>query len=99
MSKTSKSSKYTKEFRLEAVRLAQTSESVNKTSKDLGISAQTLYAWIAQYKQDEASAFPGKGKLKPADEELKKLRLEIQRLKETNEILKKAASYFATQMK
>lgn len=99
MSKILKSGKFTKEFKLEAISLAQESGSVPKTAKNLGIATQTLYAWITQYKDDEVNSFPGKGRLKPDDEELRKLRLENQRLKETNEILKKAAAYFATVMK
>lgn len=98
MSKES-NNKYTKEFKLEAIRLAKESGSVMKTSRDLGVSNQTLYGWISQYKEDPQQAFPGKGRLKPEDEELRKLRLEVKHLKETNEILKKAASYFATHLK
>lgn len=99
MSDKVKERKYSKEFKLEAVKLIQESGSVSRTSKDLGVSPQALYSWIAQYKQHDSAAFPGKGKLRPEDEELRQLRREVQRLKETNEILKKAASYFATQMK
>ena len=99
MSKLDKNSKYTKEFKVETIKLAQKSGAIPKTAKELGVSYKTLYGWIAQYEQDEITAFPGKGKLKPDDEELRKLRLENQRLKETNEILKKAAGYFATLMK
>jgi transposase len=99
VSKENKNSKYTKEFKVEAIRLAKESGSVTKTAKDLGISNQVLYAWISQYQQNPLQAFPGHGKLKPEDEELRRLRLEIKHLKETNEILKKAASYFAIHVK
>ncbi len=95
----SRSKEYTKEFKLEAVKLAKDSGSVSKTSKDLGIAPQTLYAWIAQENQDKEQAFPGKGKLKADDEELRKLRLENKKLKEINEILKKATGYFARELK
>jgi transposase len=99
VSKTTKTSKYSKEFKVEAIRLAKESGSTSKTAKDLGISVQSLHAWIAQYQQDPQHAFPGKGKLKPEDEELRNLRLEVKRLREANEILKKASAYFATLMK
>jgi transposase len=94
-----KTREYTKEFKLEAIRLAKESGSVTQTSKDLGIAPQSLYAWISQGNQDKEQAFPGKGRLKPDDEELRKLRLENKKLKEINEILKKATAYFAKESK
>ena len=90
---------YSKEFKLEAVRLANESESVSKTAKDLGIATKTLYSWMLQKHQDPENAFPGKGRLKPEDEELRKLRHENKKLKEINEILKKATGYFARELK
>lgn len=45
------------------------------------------------------SAFPGSGNLKPEDEEMRRLRKENADLREENEILKKAAAYFAKNLK
>ena len=45
------------------------------------------------------SAFPGSGNLKAEDEEMRKLRKQLADLKEENEILKKAAAYFAKNLK
>ena len=90
---------YSKEFKLEAIKLAMDSGSIAKTARDLGVSDKALYYWISQYKQDQKTAFPGKGHLKPQDEEMRELRLEVKRLKEANDILKKAATYFAKEMK
>jgi transposase len=44
---------------------------------------------------DPDHAFPGKGKLKPEDEELRKLRRENEILKEERDILKKALAVFS----
>jgi len=43
--------------------------------------------------------FPGSGKLRPDDEHLKKLERQVRELREENEILKKAAAYFAKNQK
>ena len=48
-----------------------------------------------EYQTYGDKAFVGKGHLKPADAELRKLRKENERLRMENEILKKAAAYFA----
>ena len=90
---------YSKEFKLEAVKLAIKNESVPITAKGLGISDKSLYRWVKEYQQDSSGAFPGKGQLRNDAEEIRKLRLENKRLKETNDILKKAAGYFAIHCK
>jgi transposase len=58
-----------------------------------------LYRWLDEYKRDGKDAFPGKGNLKPADEELRRLKRENKELREENEILKKAAAIFAKHQK
>ena len=43
---TRKITKYTEEFKKEAVVLALKSESVSQVAKDLGIPEGTLYGWV-----------------------------------------------------
>ena len=44
--------KYSKEFKLEAIRLAgEPDQSVPKVASDLGISDSSLYGWIRQEKE------------------------------------------------
>jgi transposase len=88
---------YTKEFKLEAIKLAGKNGSIIQTAKDLGVSDKSLYKWVNEAKEDYA--FRGRGNRTPEAEELRQLRLENKRLKETNEILKKAAKYFASESK
>jgi len=90
--------KYSKEFKLEAVRLAkQPDSSPRETAEALGINANMLRNWIRQFSIDGEQAFPGKGRLKPDDEEIRKLRLENRRLREERDILKRAALFFANE--
>lgn len=96
MRKTRK--RYTREFKIEAVRLAlESGEAASKIAKELGVHPNTLKAWIDELQTDPKHAFPGKGRMKPEAEELQRLRRENARLRQELEFLKKTAAYFAKQ--
>jgi len=85
--------KYTKEFKLEAVRLVtENGYSLKEASESLDIPYKTLSRWKSEDKKEEVRI---NKKLSPNEEELKRLRKEISRLKMEKEILKKAAAFFA----
>lgn len=87
---------YTREFKEDAVRLViDKGIPVSRVAQDLGIHENTVYKWLRQYKADPEEAFPGKGRQKPQDEELRKLQRENEVLKEEREILKKALAIFS----
>ena len=87
---------YTKEFKEETVHLVLTrGMQVSEVSKDLDIRKDLLYTWIRKYKSDPQNSFPGKGNLKPEDEQLRKLKRELADVKEERDILKKAISIFS----
>lgn len=66
--------KYDRQFKLEAVRLVtQGGRPVVEVARDLGIHENLLYNWRRKYLDDTIHAFPGKGHLKPADEEMRRL--------------------------
>lgn len=91
---------YSAEFKLEVVkRIERTKEPVSKVAADLGIKPTTLQGWVKKYKQSPNAPFPGSGNLSPEDEKLKKLERENRELKEEIEILKKAAAFFAKNLK
>jgi transposase len=69
--------------------------SIASIARDLGIHPNVLYKWRDQLLSDPDQAFPGKGKLKAEDEELRKLRRENELLKEERDILKKALAVFS----
>ena len=88
---------YTKEFKAEAVALAEKKEKpVSRIAADLGINENMLRRWMQASRESSVSglqAFPGHGR--PKDAELARLRKENKVLREANEILKKAAVIFA----
>jgi len=87
---------YDKEFKLSAVKLVLESEkSVKIIASELGISENALFNWKRKYLEDTQNAFPGKGHLKPLDEEIRRRDKEIATLKMERDILKKALAYFA----
>ena len=88
--------RFDKQFKLDALRMVQESNrSIASIARDLGIHPNVLYKWREQLLADPDHAFPGKGKLKPEDEELRKLRRENEILKEERDILKKALAVFS----
>ena len=86
---------YTKEFKLEAVKLAE-KIGVPQAAEDLGVFPNLLYRWRKAAQKEGVEAFRGHGKLTERDEELRKLRQENKVLKQEREILKKATAFFAS---
>ena len=87
---------YTKEFKLEAVQLALNSQgAISNTARRLGIRSNLLSRWIREYKADKEHAFPGLGKLKEPDDELRRLRQELRDAEMERDILKKALAIFS----
>ena len=88
--------KYTKEFKLDAVRLVTDhGYKCAEAARNLGINANMLNRWVQEYRNGENEAFRGNGKLTAEQEELRRLREENRRLKLEREVFKKAAAFFA----
>ncbi len=87
--------KYSKDFKLEAVRLATTpGVTLKQIGEELGVGAGLLGKWRKQLQADgQILAFPGKGK--PRDEEMAALKRELTRVKKERDFLKEAAAFFA----
>jgi transposase len=93
--------RFTKEFKLEAVRLLEAGEKpATQLAAELGIRRNQLIKWQAQLRSKGAEkAFRGPG-AKPLSElsEVERLRRELKRVTEERDILKKAAAYFAKEL-
>jgi transposase len=87
---------YTSEFKREAIELARTSgKPVTALEQELGLSQGLLKYWIRQAKAEGETAFPGQGRLKPADEELRRLQREVEILRQERDLLKKVVAIFS----
>jgi transposase len=92
---------FTREFKFEAVRLLEQSDKTpTDLAADLGVRRNQLYKWQEQVRQEGEDAFRGSGR-RPLDQsdELTRLRKELAEVKQERDILKKAAAYFAKELK
>ena len=91
---------YTKEFKLEALRLMEESgRPASEIAMKLGIRRNQLYKWKEQMANNGDVAKAKKGRPKKKDEsELTRVKRELKRVTEENEILKKAAVFFAKEL-
>ena len=88
--------KFSREFKLEAVRLVKERVvSVAQAGRDLDLHENVLRKWIREVSADPQQAFPGQGQMKPEQLEIARLRKEVAKLKAERDILKKAAAFFA----
>ena len=91
---------FSTEFKREAVqRLEQGDMEAAQLARELGIRRNQLYKWKAEIDEHGVQAFPGKGRRARAETTARDLEAENKRLREENEILKKAAAYFARELK
>ena len=87
---------YTKEFKLEAVRLlARGDKPAAELARELDVRRNQLYKWKEQLAGRGERAFPGHGRQTGHEDEVARLKRELTRVTEERDILKKAALYFA----
>ena len=94
--------RYTKEFKLEAVRLLnEAKKPASEIAMQLGIKRTLLYRWRDQSNKNGAETFNRSAGRPKADQrsEIDRLRQELKAVKEERDILKKAAAYFARDLK
>lgn len=83
---------FTEEFKRDAVRLAKERGNISQAARDLGVHESVLGRWKRQLEAGTENPFPGQGNAQ--DPELAALKRELARVKEENEILKKAVGIF-----
>jgi len=87
---------FTTEFKHEAVRLVrERGVSVSQAARDLGLHQNVLRKWVKDAAANGPAAFPGRGKQRPDDAEVARLKRELAKTKTERDILKKAIAYFA----
>jgi transposase len=81
--------KFTREFKLEAVRLIKDrGVSYVQASQELGVHPSQLRDWVNKFADDPQHAFPGQGQMKPEQLEIARLKHEVAKLKAERDILK-----------
>lgn len=88
MSKRNRRS-FTDEFKEQIVKLYQSGKKVTEISRDYEMSEQQIYRWIREY--EGSGSFKASDNRSDEENELIKLRKEVQQLKMENDILKQAA--------
>lgn len=88
---------FTREFKLEAVRLAMESEQpLSQVARELGIRRDMLQRWRDEVEgRAPEEVFPGQGNGSGSEEEIRRLRRELEQVKQERDFLKKATAYFA----
>ena len=90
--------KYSKEFKLEAIRLYESGErSAAEIEQELGITTGLLWKWRKAYEQEahKEDVFRGQGKRTAAEERIRQLERENRLLKQDKEILKKVLKMYS----
>ncbi len=91
---------YTREFKEQAVHLAQNSgKSIAQVARELGISDTSIHQWRKELARHGKEAFPGSGHQTALEEENRRLKRELERVQQERDILKKAVSIFSRESK
>ena len=89
-----KRQRYSREFKLEAARLVvEHGYTFKEAAGRLGATDWSIRQWVNQFRK--TGALSAKGAPQPEADEMRRLRQENKRLQLENDILKKAAAYFA----
>lgn len=96
-----KRGRYPKEFKIEAVRLLNSgNKPTSELARELDVKRTLLYRWKDQIGQKGESAFSGSGRPKNDQlSEMAKLKKELKEVTVERDILKKAAAYFARDLR
>ncbi len=78
------------------MRLGQSSgKSITQVARDLGISDSTLHHWCKLLAEQGEQAFPGSGHQTAQEEELRRLKRELEVVRQECEILKKGVHIYS----
>ena len=89
--------KFDKEFKLMAVELSKSRDSIQELAQELGVRPELIYRWRSEYLQKPAGSFTGHGKARhtPQEAEIARLRKQLRDAELERDILKKAISIFS----
>jgi transposase len=80
---------FSREFKIEAVKLVvERGVSAAQAARDLDVHENVLRKWVKGFGSDPVQAFPGRGQMRPEQQEIERLRREVNKLKAERDILK-----------
>ncbi len=87
---------FTRDFKNEAVKLVMESgRPTAQVARALGLTPHLLRRWTQEVASDPVESFPGKGRRKPHEEELARLKRDLARVTQERDFLNSVAAYFA----
>jgi transposase len=91
---------FTREFKRDAVRLVtEKGMLVGKVARELDIHPNLLHLWRREFLGKGEKAFVGKGRVTLEEAGIKRLRRELEKVREERDILKKALAVFSKRNK
>lgn len=91
--------RYSREFKLDALKLVAEGRAVAEVARNLGVHVNTLHGWRAALATDPDARLSAQAHRADKDEEIRSLRRDLKRVTQERDILKKAAAYFANEEK
>ena len=88
---------YDREFKVMAVELSKSRENMSELAQELDVRTELLYRWRRELTSSPQTSFPGNGNVSrtPEQEEIYRLKKELQELQTERDILKKAVGIFS----
>ena len=87
---------YTREFKVEAVQLVKSSgKPMSQIARELGVSDSALYQWCKHLADQGEQAFPGSGQQTAQEEEIRRLKRELEIARQERDILKKVVGIYS----
>jgi len=86
---------FSREYKLESVRLSYQRESIRDLAAELGIRPELIYRWRSEFEATGEKSFPGNGNSGENEDEVAQLKRELAGIRMERDILKKALAIFS----
>ena len=86
---------FSREYKLESVRLSYQRDSIRDLAAELGIRPELIYRWRSEFDATGEKSFPGNGNGLENEDEITQLKRELADIRMERDILKKALAIFS----